>query len=460
MEPHQRLREQSVEQPAEHNGAQTPEEVLPEAERRRGQTALIRTALCNSVVQSIVQGNVSTVFILGMGGQAIHIGIRSTLANLAPFGQLLGVRLIPRWGKARLGVYGRLCAALPLTLLIGISFVAGYLGSAAPWVAVGAFALLSAINVIGNTGWWPLLQDNTAGETIGTFFSRMRFKLRVMEVGLPMLVGFFLGRDPTSWRFCVPFAMGLGAVLAAASLMRHVPERKGGGSKVGLWEGLHSALAVPAVRSYLAFASVYTLVTACSMAFWAVMLKDQGLSTAVIVWLVPAGAVGHMAGLGFWSRLVDKHGSRAPLTSMIIAQSALGLAWLILPPAGWLLMLWAALFYVVRGFLHGGLLMGDTQAMMHAIPAAHQTNGFTLTRLSDAIFGGVGSFLGGLIFQTLSDSGLTLGGFDVRVLFLCLMQVAIITSLLPSRRLGRHERETPTRQVAMRLWNRLWGEED
>ena len=51
---------------------------------------------------------------------------------------------------------------------------------------------------LGNTAWWPLVQDSTAGEAMGAFMTRMRMRQRLVDLCLPILIGIYLGAQPSS----------------------------------------------------------------------------------------------------------------------------------------------------------------------------------------------------------------------------------------------------------------------
>jgi hypothetical protein len=432
---------------------------LSEPERRGGQSALIRVALANTVISSIVLGSMASLFVLRLGGTAFHVGVRTTLAYISPLGQLWGLCLLARLGKARLAVWGRLAAIVPLMLLVGLA-ASGQTGPLWIWLAILTFGGLSLANVVGNTGWWPLLQDNTEGEGIGGFFSRMRLKLRVMEVGLPLFAGAFLGRQALPNRFVLPFAIGIAGASFSAWFMRVVPERRIAVPRTGLFRRLLEAAKVPSVRSYTIFLSAHDFVIMLPYAFWVVMLKARGLPDNQIMWLVPVAALGHMAGLNLWARMVDKHGSRPVVSTTTIAEALLGLAWLFLPARGTPLLVWAVAFNLVWGLLDGGFLMGRTQAMMDAIPTFCQMDGFTLATLLAAVGGALGSLVGAVWFQWLTDAAPVFGGMDQRLVYLAGTQVCLIGVWLASRRLARYAHETPTSRLMGEVWRRLVGEKE
>ena len=429
---------------------------LSEPERRRGQTYLIRVALSDSFIYSVVLGNMATLFVLRMGGTPYQASLRQTFANLAPVIQILGLVLMVRLGKARLGAIGRSLNIVPLLVLVGLAAY-GHTGMTWAWLTIGAFAWLSISNVVANTGWWPILQDNTEGEGIGTFFSRMRLKLRILEVALPLTVGFLLGKNPVTASFIVPLSLAMVAMAVGSSYMRKVPERRLDPPKAGLFNRLVQAARVPSVRSFLVFLATRSVIGGLPAAYWVVMLKSRGLTDNFVIWMIPVAAAGHMAGLTLWANVVDRHGSRPVLTISIFGHAALGLAWLLMPLGLGPVIVWASAFFLAGGFLDGAFMMGRTQAIMDAIPPHCQADGFALGNVTMAVFAGLGAYVGTVAFEPLIAAPAMIAGIDQRLIYLAGVQMCLVGSWVASRRLTRYHRETPTSELMDRVLEWIVG---
>jgi hypothetical protein len=73
------------------------------------------------------------------------------------------------------------------------------------------------------------------------------------------------------------------------------------------------------------------------------------------------------------------------VTLSVVGSAILGLGWLALPGESWALtiggvkiggvMAWAVAFYLLWGFVEGGILMGRTTAMLVAVPSVYQADG-------------------------------------------------------------------------------------
>ena len=85
------------------------------------------------------------------------------------------------------------------------------------------------------------------------------------------------------------------------------------------------------MRAYAFFIMARTAVLSATFPLWVVALTDWGLPVSYFVWMTPVQAMGYMAGLHGWGRMVDRHGSRSVLTITLILQAAMAPAWLFLP---------------------------------------------------------------------------------------------------------------------------------
>jgi len=418
---------------------------------------MIRVALVTMSVYAFVTGTNSTLFLQEQGASAAQVGLLGAVMGVGPLAQLVGLRLLQRLGKVRTLSLGRVGLAIALGLLAGLALL-GLSGPRAIYASMGILALVSVCMHVGETAWWPLLQDVTAGEPKGPFFSRMRSRLRVMEVLLPIAAGLYLGKDPSTRMFAAPFlAAGLGAVVASV-FIRRASERPVITRRVPLLVGLWRAAHITSVRRYGAFVWLYHLaLMALSGRFWVVMLKDLGLPSGHIVWLTAVAAIGHVAGLKLWAWMVDHHGGRSTLSLTTVGAALMGFWWLMLPwlPAGvWALMTWAVLFHLLWGFFAGGSLMGRTQVMMEAVPESVQADAFTLVNLIAAVGGAAGSLLHGWAFELLQGSAW--GGLDGRLAYLAAVQVGSMVMWRSKVRLVGHDQQTPARRLVwttLRWWS-------
>ncbi|MBI3947379.1 MAG: MFS transporter [Armatimonadetes bacterium] len=425
---------------------------IPPAERARGQRAIIRGACASSVIYVTAYGSVATLFLLSLGASPFHVGAMSTLMGVGVVGQVIGLWVLPRYGKARVCSIGRMASGVPVGLLALLA-ARGAPGPASVWLTIAALTAMNLVLYVGDTGWWPLIQDNTAGDAVGAFLVRMRTRLRLIEIATPLLVGWYLGARPPSARFVAPFLLCAVSIAASGWSVRGIAERRQGGDPSSLGR-LRAALGNVSVRRFLHFLFVRRMVVALSGPFWVVLLNARGLPAGQNVWMGALGALGNVCGLRHWGRLVDDHGSRPAFAVTLVPGALLGLAWLFLPEER--LMAWAVAFYLAWGFFEGGYFMGQTHAVMHAVPAESQAEGFALVNYAGSLGSMAGAFLGGIAFDQITRWA-EQGGPDGRILYLVGTQAGLLVAWILSTRLPGYKEQTPARRLAAAAWRRATG---
>jgi len=402
---------------------------LSPAMRWRTQNAIIRVAMTSTIIATILSAG--TLFLLQLGATPFQVGLLTTLTALGSLAQLGGVVLMPRIGKVPLYRLGRFAS---LVCYAGILLLAwsGRQGQAAVWLAIGLLTLRTAVNALGETAWWPLLQDATAGSAIGGFFARMRSRLRLLDIVTPLLVGVILGARPTGARFALIFGLAALATAVGAEFVRGASECPLPERTDGLITRIVTLLRIPAVRRFLLFLILRVGFLTAATPFWVVMLTERGMPANYLVWLTAIAALGNIIGLQRWGRAVDRYGNRPVLTLTLLPECLLGAAWLFIPSAHWPLLCWAAGLYLLWGACEGGYLMGHTRAMLDAIPREQQGEGFAAISYTAAIAGALGGFLGGLGFGWALSHG---SGASFGPLYLAGVQFLLVIVWVSSRRL-------------------------
>ena len=356
-------------------------------------------------------------------------------------GRVVGLQLMHRTGKAGIFFWGRLCS-FPAGLALALLAFYGANGVWAAWIGLALFSARGLAYQAGNTAWWPLVQDNTASSGLGAFLTRMRLQQRLLELALPILIGWYLGSQPMADDFGPLFALAVFSTCGGAFLVRAVAERPLSPPGEGLIRRLRQALATPQMRAYALFVMARTAVLAATFPLWVVALTDWGLPVSYFVWMTPVQALGYVIGLHGWGRMVDRHGSRGPLTITLLLQAGMAPAWLFLPTGLPWIALWAGIVYLLWGALDGGHQMGQSRAMIDAVSKEYQAEGFSLAMYASALGGIVGGIAGGACFQWSA----ALAGPRGPLFYLCAVQFAFVAAWLLSTRLAGYREQTPVRR--------------
>jgi hypothetical protein len=407
---------------------------LPRQELRRGQIGLIRFVLAGTANNALVQA-VGPLFLLSLGAAPFHLGILATFSQLDKIARLGGVQLLGRgFGKTRLMFWGRLLSIPATVLLVLVAIITHDHGHLAIWLAVAVIALRAALQQTGNAAWWPLIQDVTAGAGLGQFLTRMRVQQRLLELALPLAIGIYLADTPSPARFAPLFGGSILVLLLGAMCIRGVAELPSAHAEGSLTARMRQTLAMPAVARFCRYQLLRALFHSACFPFWVIALTERGLPVSQFVWMSSVLAGGQIVSLWFWGRVVDRHGYRPALLPCLSGLCMLSAAWFVLPTGGLGLLLWVGAVYLLWGILEAGVQMGQSRAMVDAVPTDLQAEGFAVIIFASAIGGGAGGLLGGFLFSAASTY--RVAGLDGDILYLAIVQAGFCLPLLAGLNLG------------------------
>ena len=428
---------------------------LTEAQRKKGQPRLVGLAVSGSVNNAFVT-SICALFLLSLDATAFQIGLLASANHLQRATRLIGLYLIPRIGKAHLMFWGRILSMVPTMGLVALAL---YLqpGRQAVWLALIMITLRGLLQQTGNTSWWPLIQDNTAGDAIGHFLARMRMAQRALEIILPVCVGWYLGTRPPAAHFTPLFALSLLATFLGAWWVRKVSERPPSDTDETLFQRLWQTLNHSSVQRLGVYMALYMGLRSMGYTFWVVLLTERGVPYMHFVWFMSVGALGQLVCLPFWGRLVDRHGGRSAVTIALSGMTMLGFAWMALPADLLHLTLWAGVIFLLWGIIDGAHQMGRTHIMMKAVSSDYQAESFSMI-MYGASFGGIlGGLAGGAIFEYVQK--LTDTARDPELLYLACIQFLYLAVFFLSRRLPGHADQTATRDLIRRAGRRRMTED-
>ncbi len=427
---------------------------LTEAQRKNGQPRLVGLAVSGSVNNAFFT-SLSALFLLALNATAFQVGLLASASHLQRATRLIGLYLISKIGKAHLMFWGRTLSILPTMGLIALAL---YLqpGTQAVWLALIMITLRGLLQQTGNTAWWPLIQDNTAGDAIGHFLARMRMAQRALEIVLPICVGWYLGTKPPAEHFTPLFALSLLATFLGAWWVRKVSERPQPDTNKNLFQRLWQTINHSPVQRLAIYMALYMSLRSMGYTFWVVLLTDRGMPYMHFVWLTSAGALGQLICLPFWGKMVDRHGGRSAISMALFGMVMLGFAWITLPTDLLYLTLWAGVIFLLWGIIDGAHQMGRTHIMMKAVLPDYQAESFSMI-MYGASFGGIlGGLAGGTIFEYAQN--LTETAQDPELLYLACIQFLYFIVFILSRRLPGHADQTATRDLIRQAGRRRTAE--
>lgn len=414
---------------------------IPSKLRRKSRDRLVWVAVSGSTNNALLT-SIVPLFLLSLGASPFLIGLIATSNHVQKMGRVIGLQYMHRVGKAGLFIWGRAGSA-PFGMALAALAYWGGNGLWAAWIGLLLFSLRGTLQQVGNTAWWPLVQDNTDGGPVGSYLAHMRLRQRLLELVLPLGVGWYLGAQPGSDRFALPFALALLSTVAGALVVRGIGEKRQQPPQEGLSRRLYSVLQTRPMRRYCAFVTARMGIMAATQPLWVVVLTGYGLPVSYFVWMTPVTALGYMVGLRGWGRLVDAHGPRSSLSITLTLQALLALAWLYLPDEPLEIAAWAGAVYFFWGALEGGQQMGQSRAMLDAVSDEYQAEGFALAIYASAVGGVAGGALGGALFQWMQ-------GQTLELYYMTAAQAGLVIPWLLSTRMAGYGQQTSVRQLLSR----------
>jgi hypothetical protein len=402
-------------------------------------------AVLGSVGDTFI-ASIAALFMLSLGSTPFYIGLLATTEHFQKIARVVGIRIVSSTGKASLMAASRAFAVLPV---VGLFFLSSSSdpGTFAVVLALALFAGREFIRQTGNTVWWALIQDNTAGDAFGAFMARLRIRQRAASLVLPIGVGWYLGTAPDHGRFAWLFIAGIVTSLIGVYWALAIKEGPHVDQTEGALGQLKRAIRIPAVAWLSLFMAAHQLIYAATGSMWVVALQNQGLGAMAFVWMGSVAALGQMISLTWWGKLVDAHGPRSTLSTTLLLKAALGLTWLFLPGESLTLHIWSALFYLAWGILDGGQNMGRTRAMMDAVKEENQVAGFNAIMYAGSLGGIIGGVGGGWVFGLAITSTVTWMGYPISLVYLAAVQALTVVAYFISRKLVGYTDQLSTRNV-------------
>ena len=431
-----------------------------------GQRWVIRCSCISMLFWAGVNDRVVSLYILRLN-PAVNDATLAFFFAIGPMAAILTAAMSPlvAWrGKKRILVPFYLAASAVILLMTGLPVVANLWGPMAAVMAAGTILTVhSALRALGQSGWFPIIDDNVPAESRGRFFGRLRTSWQLMLVACSWTVGAFLGHAPSLGRFQAILVVAAVASAVMALAITAIPEaplapRSG---QTSFWRMLGVPFRDREFRNFLAFVTLYNVALAMPGPSAVRCLKGTlGAGDNMVVWLDTVASIGAAAALPLWGRFVDRFGGR-PIFALLLPPLALiNLLWLPASPAlphwPWLV----GAYSLLNGMLLFGIGVGVTDIMLSGAKEGQRSAYINIAFVANTMAAGVGPFVGACIVHHLGGvtghwGPLTLDGS--RWVFL-LRGVLLIAPLVLVRHLSRehggHVGES-LQQLSAELTNRL-----
>jgi len=397
-----------------------------------------------------VGGNVLNLAVLKLGASEVYLGVLSFVTMGSWCFRVFTMSAIERIGKRRVMLFWYWVVLLFILPFVFIPFLAEF------WPAWMCLALLLIASLgrnityaLGNTGWFPLLQDIVPRQITGRFFANMRTGWQTASLIIILACALFLGRNPEWWKFQIIFIFGfLAYLLRAFSIipLAENPPQKARQKQPGIAARFRETFGVPEMRILIFYIFSYILAATMTEPFKIKLLRDLGYTYRFILTATAMIGAGAIISLRPWGKLADRFGNRFIFTIAHIGLFLCSLCWVLVGYNQFSRVLVFVLFFLWSLF-HSGNGIAQTRYMMHTVPAGKQ-NYITIINVFLSLAAGLAPLLGGFFLAT--SRGISFGtgpaGFNnYDLLFIVTAFLFIVPHRLRNKLQVAHEK--PTMQV-------------
>lgn len=374
--------------------------------------ASLRWALAFEVVNacswSAVLGAPMILLLKSQGASATVLGVALALLPLTQALQVVGARLLPRFGYRGLMVRGWTARTALVGLIAATAFCAPALGPSATIVlSLGLLAGFTVLRGLASCAWMPWITQLVPEQRRGRFIAAAGMLIQATTVACNLGYALVLDLLPAPFGSAALLVWSCAAGFAAAWTMARIPDcpvaAEGGVGPVP-WRIM---LACRPFARLVAFAVVACTALAALGVLWVPVMRDLHHRDDGFIALLPVWAgLAYLAVLPLLGRLVDRSGSRPLLALALLVWSLHALLWAALA-AGWLPLAWwvLGLIQLTAGSGSAAFYLGGQRLLMATVPGQGRSHFFALHGLALALGQGVSPVLWGLALDALQPWG-------------------------------------------------------
>jgi MFS family permease len=372
----------------------------------------IRLAISSTIISTIagtcIGNNIITLLAVDLGAGPVFVGFLTFAGAFPVVCRAFTMSTMERVGKKKLLVYWTSIGTFFILPMLAVPLLAQRSESyylLCLWIILGSSAIRYTLFALGDTGWFPILQDSVPRSITGRFFASMRVAWQTALLIATLAVAWLLkGEGHAFWKFEVLFAAAL--LLHIIKVFTFIPmvERPPHPSKddsPGIRERMMEALGSGPMRAYLLYLITYTFAMSVTGQFRLMMLKEEAhYSNAFIIFTTSLSPVGAILTLRLWGRMADRFGNRAILNITHVGMILSCCAWVFVHNSVFGMILTTALYFIMSVF-GSGTGIAQTRYMMHIVPIEKQYY-ITICNVATGMVSGLAPLIGGFFLDWTS----------------------------------------------------------
>ncbi|MCC6545723.1 MFS transporter [Candidatus Sumerlaeota bacterium] len=407
---------------------------------------LLAFQACNSCNFTIALGVPMVLTARYLGADEFHIGILSALPVLLNALQLFATNLVDRLGYRRLMLMGWSARSFMLLLISPLPF---FVGSLPPEYLVWGMILpimgFSAIRGFASGAWLPWLTAVLPTNQRGNYLGREQRTMNLGAFGTLMISGWFLGENPSNWKYAIMFVLAWIAGMASVYFLHKTddtpptaPQGSPRRDLSQLWGAVRRTWHHLPFRRTMHFLFVYTLAMSAVPAFLVLFVKEELLFTARETLIVQgANTAGVFVTAVYWGLLSDRSGSRPLLRLADIGMILTMVYWIAAAlhfhrPS----FLEATVAYTFWGICTAAHAVAQVRLVLSCNPPHELTVSTTVYQLIASTSGGLAPIITGWLLKELrtgENATFGGGGFAYAIVFGLSLALALLSQILLTR---------------------------
>ena len=327
----------------------------------------------NVISWQCIVGPAMVLFARYIGMPPNKVGV---LISLMPFTTLLAVFMVPfvtRIGPKNLMLRTWLIRNLIMLPVFTIPFVISKWGNSAGGNLLIVLTLGFCIaRAFGAGGWLPWLHEVVPHEQRGIYFSAEAGVVQLVNVGILIFQGLFLGKNPSITEFLIIYAVGILGGLVSLFWMARVPGGAGKKIPIKIEDFYRPYKAVLGDKAYLLFLmSAFISLSATNWYGSVIVLYMRDIlkfSERDILWITSVGSFMIMVTAPAWGRYSDQFGSSPAILRSLLCHAFLVLPFIeFYPQYNWVKYL-VPIFVVMIAVFSAAFWTSIHRAMLNMVP--------------------------------------------------------------------------------------------
>lgn len=352
----------------------------------------------NACSWSGILGAPLIIFLKGLGAPATVLGLAIALVPLTQALQILGARLLPRFGYRGLMVRGWTMRTVLVGLLSGAALAVPWLGATAVvWLALLLLGGFTVLRGFTSCAWMPWISQLVPAEQRGRYLTWANLLIQASVTACTLAYAAVLAAIPGAPGSAIIFGWACVMGFVAAFTMSRIPdapvEAEGAVGAVPWREMLRH----PPFTALLRFNVVVFVALAALGVLWVPVLRDihhrdDGMIATLPVW----AAAAQLVALPLLGMIIDRSGSRPILATAVAIYVVHALLWAALaagelPLAWWVL----GLIQASAGFGGAAFTLANQRLLMEVVPGQGRSHFFALHSVVFALGQGIAPVLWG-----------------------------------------------------------------